>query len=85
MPQKPTIVSVHGVWGNAAHWSKVIARRRWVTNPSALSKIPLSSLAGDVKRTQKVTQYHILWHYLWKLRWRNWISQRWRRALSTVT
>jgi pimeloyl-ACP methyl ester carboxylesterase len=53
MPQKPTIVSVHGVWGNAAHWSKVIARRRWVTNPSALSKIPLSSLAGDVKRTGK--------------------------------
>jgi hypothetical protein len=26
MPQKPTIVLVHGVWGNAAHWSKVILR-----------------------------------------------------------
>jgi hypothetical protein len=26
MPQKSTIVLVHGVWVNAAHWSKVILR-----------------------------------------------------------
>jgi pimeloyl-ACP methyl ester carboxylesterase len=52
---KPTIVLVHGFWGGAAHWTKVIL---------ALSKLgydsihaidnPLTSLADDAERTRKM-------------------------------
>ena len=39
MPNEPNIVLVHGFWGGAAHWGKVIAG--WPEkgiNPSAQSK-----------------------------------------------
>ncbi|CAH1904518.1 Alpha/beta hydrolase [Candidatus Nitrotoga sp. HW29] len=51
---KPTIVLVHGFWGGAAHWAKVIPilstegyRIRAVENP-------LTSLADDSERTRKM-------------------------------
>jgi hypothetical protein len=60
--------------------------QRRIRNPSSTSDYlaPVCGVAPD-PMDRNDTQYHILWHYLWKLRWRNWISQRWRRALSTVT
>jgi len=55
MAVQPTIVLVHGFWGGAAHWGKVIvqlsklgyAEIRAVENP-------LTSLADDVARTRKM-------------------------------
>lgn len=55
MSAKPTVVLVHGFWGGAAHWSKVIVklaalgydRIRAVENP-------LTSLADDAERTRKM-------------------------------
>jgi pimeloyl-ACP methyl ester carboxylesterase len=54
MSGKPTIILVHGFWGGAAHWAKVIPilarqgyRVRAVENP-------LTSLADDASRTQKM-------------------------------
>lgn len=55
MAVQPTIVLVHGFWGGAAHWAKVIpllsklghAEIRAVENP-------LTSLADDAERTRKM-------------------------------
>ncbi|MCE6976726.1 alpha/beta hydrolase [Pseudomonas frederiksbergensis] len=55
MSDKPTIVLVHGFWGGAAHWNKVIAEliRKGYTNIRAV-EIPLTSLADDAERTRKM-------------------------------
>jgi pimeloyl-ACP methyl ester carboxylesterase len=52
---QPTIVLVHGFWGGAAHWSKVIVqlRHRGYQSIHAVED-PLSSLADDVARTRKM-------------------------------
>ncbi len=52
---EPTIVLVHGFWGGAAHWSKVIVElnRRGVTQVRAVEN-PLTSLADDAERTRKM-------------------------------
>lgn len=55
MSDQPTIVLVHGFWGDAAHWSKVIielARKGY----SAIRAVemPLTSLADDVERTRRM-------------------------------
>src|ERR1700759_3861382 len=49
---KPTIVLVHGFWGGAAHWSKVIPRlnKKGYTSIFAVEN-PLTSLADDAERT----------------------------------
>jgi pimeloyl-ACP methyl ester carboxylesterase len=55
MSDKPTIVLVHGFWGGAAHWNKVIAELidKGITNIRAV-EMPLTSLADDAERTRKM-------------------------------
>jgi len=55
MSDKPTIVLVHGFWGGAAHWNKVIAKllSRGDTHIRAV-ELPLTSLADDAERTRKM-------------------------------
>ncbi|MGX1811498.1 alpha/beta hydrolase [Nocardia sp. NPDC055321] len=55
MANKPTIVLVHGFWGGAAHWAKVIVelRARGYTSLFAVEN-PLTSLADDAERTRKM-------------------------------
>lgn len=55
MGDKPTIVLVHGFWGGAAHWSKVILglAELGYTKLRAV-ELPLTSLADDAERTRKM-------------------------------
>lgn len=55
MAAKPTIVLVHGFWGSAAHWAKVIVElnRRGYSAQHAVEN-PLTSLAEDAERTRKM-------------------------------
>ena len=52
---QPTVVLVHGFWGGAAHWAKVIVEldRRGYGSLHAVEN-PLTSLADDVHRTQQM-------------------------------
>jgi len=52
---KPSIVLVHGFWGGAAHWAKVIVElnRRGYDSLHAVEN-PLTSLPDDAARTQKM-------------------------------
>ena len=55
MSDKPTIVLVHGFWGGAAHWSKVILElRRLGYDDLRAVEMPLTSLADDAERTRKM-------------------------------
>ena len=53
MSDKPSIVLVHGFWGGAAHWAKVIVElnRRGYDSLHAVEN-PLTSLADDAERTR---------------------------------
>lgn len=54
---KPAIVLVHGFWGGAAHWAKVIvelARKGHVSLHAV--EVPLTSLADDAERTRKMVR-----------------------------
>lgn len=55
MSDKPAILLVHGFWGGAAHWSKVILElsRKGYTSIHAV-EMPLTSLADDAERTRKM-------------------------------
>lgn len=55
MSTKPAIVLVHGFWGGAAHWSKVILElsRKGYDKLRAV-ELPLTSLADDAVRTRKM-------------------------------
>lgn len=55
MSEKPTIVLVHGFWGGAAHWSKVITEltRKGHSKLRAV-ELSLTSLADDAQRTRKM-------------------------------
>jgi pimeloyl-ACP methyl ester carboxylesterase len=57
MSAKPNIVLVHGFWGGAAHWAKVIVElhRRGFDALHAVEN-PLTSLADDAKRTQTMVK-----------------------------
>ncbi|MFI6638668.1 alpha/beta hydrolase [Streptomyces sp. NPDC050504] len=57
MSDKPTVVLVHGFWGGAAHWSKVVVElhRRGFTSLRAVEN-PLTSLADDAERTRKMVK-----------------------------
>jgi pimeloyl-ACP methyl ester carboxylesterase len=52
---EPTIVLVHGFWGDAAHWANVVIElsRRGYTSLHAVEN-PLTSLADDAERTRKM-------------------------------
>ncbi len=52
---KPAIVLVHGLWGNGAHWSKVIIELAKLGHETILAvENPLTSLADDAERTRKM-------------------------------
>lgn len=55
MTHRPNIVLVHGFWGGAAHWSKVILglAKKGYQSVYAVEN-PLTSLADDVLRTRKM-------------------------------
>jgi pimeloyl-ACP methyl ester carboxylesterase len=55
MNEQPTIVLVHGFWGGAMHWRRVISQllRHGFTQLHAV-ELPLTSLADDAERTRKV-------------------------------
>ena len=55
MTTKPNILFVHGFWGGAAHWSKVIIElsRKGYDKLRAV-ELPLTSLADDAERTRKM-------------------------------
>ncbi|MCZ0738512.1 alpha/beta hydrolase [Phreatobacter sp. AB_2022a] len=55
MSSKPTIILVHGFWGGAAHWSKVIVdlARKGHSSLAAV-ELPLTSLGDDAERTRKM-------------------------------
>ncbi|QBS38932.1 alpha/beta hydrolase [Nocardia sp. CS682] len=55
MAEQPAIVLVHGFWGGAAHWAKVIVElhRRGYASLHAVEN-PLTSLAEDAERTRKM-------------------------------
>ena len=57
MPNKPTIVLVHGFWGGAAHWSKVIIElsKKGYQSIYAVEN-PLTSLSDDAERTRKMVR-----------------------------
>jgi pimeloyl-ACP methyl ester carboxylesterase len=57
MSTKPSIVLVHGFWGGAAHWAKVIVElnRRGHDSLHAVEN-PLTSLNDDAERTQKMVR-----------------------------
>jgi len=52
---QPAVVLVHGFWGGAAHWAKVIVEldRRGYGSLHAV-EIPLTSLADDARRPQQM-------------------------------
>ncbi|MGE0283615.1 MAG: alpha/beta hydrolase [Rhizobiaceae bacterium] len=55
MSKEISIVLVHGFWGGAAHWAKVItelAKRGYRTVRAV--ELPLTSLADDAERTRKM-------------------------------
>jgi pimeloyl-ACP methyl ester carboxylesterase len=55
MSNQTTIVLVHGFWGGAAHWGKVIVElaRNGYGSIRAV-ELPLTSLADDAERTRKM-------------------------------
>jgi pimeloyl-ACP methyl ester carboxylesterase len=55
MSNKPSVVLVHGFWGGAAHWAKVILELsgRGYDSLHAVEN-PLTSLQDDAERTQKM-------------------------------
>ena len=57
MGNKPSIVLVHGFWGGAAHWAKVIVelKDRGYDSLHAVEN-PLTSLSDDAERTQKMVK-----------------------------
>ncbi|MBL8555269.1 MAG: alpha/beta hydrolase [Phenylobacterium sp.] len=57
MGKDTTIVLVHGFWGGAAHWAKVITElsRQGYDRVRAV-EVPLTSLADDAERTRKMVR-----------------------------
>lgn len=55
MPKQTSIILVHGFWGGAAHWSRVILglSRKGYRSVMAVEN-PLTSLADDAERTRKM-------------------------------
>lgn len=52
---KPAVVLVHGFWGGAAHWTKVILElKRLGYGDIHAVENPLTSLADDAERTRKM-------------------------------
>lgn len=58
MANRPKIVLVHGFWGNASHWSKVILPLVRKGYDVGAVENPLTSLADDAERTRKMVRAH---------------------------
>lgn len=59
MGNRPAIVLVHGFWGGAAHWSKVIvelSRKGYGPGDLHAVEVPLTSLADDAERTRRMVK-----------------------------
>ncbi|MGO1078062.1 alpha/beta hydrolase [Inquilinus sp. CA228] len=59
MGNRPAIVLVHGFWGGAAHWSKVIvelSRKGYGPGDLHAVEVPLTSLADDAERTRRMVR-----------------------------
>jgi pimeloyl-ACP methyl ester carboxylesterase len=55
MANQPTVVLVHGFWGGAAHWAKVIVELHKLGYSQIRAvENPLTSLADDAARTKKM-------------------------------
>lgn len=55
MGSTPTLVLVHGFWGGAAHWSRVILALAKLGHKDLRAvELPLTSLADDAERTRKM-------------------------------
>ncbi len=52
----PTIVLVHGFWGDAAHWAGVITELNAKGYKQQAVELPLTSLADDAERTRKMVR-----------------------------
>lgn len=52
--KQPTIVLVHGFWGNSLHWQHIIPLLVEKKYQVKAIEIPLTSLAEDVERTNKM-------------------------------
>ncbi len=50
----PTVILVHGFWGNSLHWQHVIPLLTQQSIQVKAVEIPLTSLADDVERTNKM-------------------------------
>ena len=57
MTNKPSVVLVHGFWGGAAHWAKVIVElnRHGYDSLHAVENA-LTSLSDDAERTRKMVK-----------------------------
>lgn len=58
---QPAVVLVHGFWGGAAHWGKVIVEldRRGYRSLHAVEN-PLTSLDDDVRRTKQIDRKSVV-------------------------
>src|SRR5262245_10844161 len=57
MSNKPSAVLVHGFWGGAAHWAKVIVELNGRGHGSLHAvENPLTSLSDDAERTRKMVK-----------------------------
>ena len=57
MSDRPNVVLVHGFWGGAAHWAKVInelSKNGYGADDIHAVENPLTSLANDAERTRKM-------------------------------
>ena len=55
MAEKVAIILVHGFWGGAAHWARVIVGLRRLGHDHLHAvEMPLTSLADDAERTRKM-------------------------------
>ncbi|MGH7519418.1 MAG: alpha/beta fold hydrolase [Gemmatimonadales bacterium] len=54
MTTKPTIILVHGAWGDGSHWRHVIPRLHADGHRVCAVQNPLTSLADDIERTSKL-------------------------------
>lgn len=56
MTSKPSIVLVHGAWGDGSHWCKVIPVLHGKGYHVSAVQNPLTSLADDIERTRRLVE-----------------------------
>jgi pimeloyl-ACP methyl ester carboxylesterase len=56
MGKKPSVVLVHGAWGDGSHWSKMIPVLHAKGYRVSAAQNPLTSLADDIERTRRLVE-----------------------------